>query len=138
MRVKRKYPIFIKQSDEDYLVYIPFWEIYTEGISFDDAVRMAEDAIRTMADDKIEHGEPIPKSRGPEEARCRAREDADDGFDYSDGIMVFVDLEKCILCERCRNYNRQSENRCNLPEKFECLNRDFYGGGSPRRMRKRF
>lgn len=92
MKVKRKYPIFIKQSDEDYLVYIPFWEIYTEGTSFDDAVRMAEDAIRTMAEDKVANGKPIPKTPDPKEARLRAKEDADDIFDYSDGIMMFVDL----------------------------------------------
>lgn len=93
MRVKYTYPVFIKQANDDYLVYVPFWDIYTEGCSFGDAVEMARDAIRTLAKSMMENGEEIPKQPTQKEAKQRAKEDADEMFDYSDGTMVFVDFE---------------------------------------------
>ncbi len=36
--MKAAYPTFIKQDGTDFLVYIPDWELYTEGSSFADAI----------------------------------------------------------------------------------------------------
>mgnify|MGYP004497589887 CR=1 FL=1 len=54
--MKEAYPAFIKKNGKDFLVFVPDWEIYTEGSSFVDAIEMARDAIElkcvSMEDDK--------------------------------------------------------------------------------------
>lgn len=43
--MKKAYPIFIAEHMEDYLVFVPDFEINTEGKGIVDAIEMARDAI---------------------------------------------------------------------------------------------
>ena len=86
---RNAYPVFIKQDEKDYLVYIPDLGIYTEGEDIPDAIAMAKDAIALKLVDAIEY----PEASGPKEALKKAREDADETFDYSDGLLTYVDVD---------------------------------------------
>ena len=103
------YPVFIKQAGKDYLVYIPDLELYTEGKDLPDAIAMARDAIGLKLVDKLEY----PEASSPEKAMEKAKEDADDTFDYSDGLLTFVDVD-------CESYRKKLRNRavkkhCTIP-----------------------
>ena len=44
----RKYPIFLKETEGSFYVYVPGWSIHTQGESVEDAIEMAKDAIGLM------------------------------------------------------------------------------------------
>lgn len=107
--MKVAYPVFIKQDEKDYLVYIPDLEIYTEGKDLPDAIAMARDAIGLQLVDTLDY----PEASTPEEALEKAKEDADETFDYSDGLLTFVDVD-------CESYRKKLRNRavkknCTIP-----------------------
>lgn len=87
------YPIFFTPKitmQHDILVYIPDFDIYTEGDSIDDAIEMAKDAIvNTLSETKK-----FVHPSGVDHAYQKAIEDADDIFDFSkDGILIFVKVD---------------------------------------------
>ncbi len=90
--MKQVYPTFIAQSGNDFLVYVPDMDIYTEGKNFADAIEMARDAIGlkgvSIEDNSMEL--PVPSSK--EDAIRKAREDTEI-FDYSQGILTYVDID---------------------------------------------
>lgn len=43
--MKLTYPVFIAKNKEDYLIYVPDMDLYTEGSSMAEAMEMARDAI---------------------------------------------------------------------------------------------
>lgn len=90
--MKEVYPTFVARYEESYLVYVPDFDIYTEGNSFPDAVEMARDAIGLkgicMEDDGLE----LPCSSTYEEAVEKAKEDTED-FDYTSGVLTMVDID---------------------------------------------
>ncbi|MGN0153330.1 MAG: type II toxin-antitoxin system HicB family antitoxin [Lachnospiraceae bacterium] len=90
--MKEVYPTFIKKEKECYLVYIPDFDIYTEGYSFPDAIAMARDAIGlkgiSMEDDNIA----LPQPSSYEQATVKARQDTED-CDYTEGILTMVDID---------------------------------------------
>lgn len=90
--MKLTYPVFIKPKGKDYLVYVPVFKIYTEGTTFDDAVLMAHDAVKTMCLEMISDGDALPDAPSKEIALAEAKADADEDFDYSDGKMMFVEI----------------------------------------------
>ncbi len=105
--MKQVYPTFIAQDGDDFLVYVPDMDIYTEGESFADAIEMARDAIGLkgigMEDEEIEL--PTPSSR--EKAIEKAKEDTE-VFDYSLGTMTYVDID---FTEYRRKQDRKSVRR---------------------------
>ena len=113
MRTREAYPVLIKQDGKDFLVYVPDLDTYTEGSDLPNAIYMARDAIGTKwmdaADEKTDF--PVPSTR--EEAIAKAREDANEDFDFSDGILTFVDVD----CELYRNKlrNRAVKKNCTVP-----------------------
>lgn len=113
MGERRAYPAFIKQDASTFLVYIPDLEIYTEGTSFPDAIVMARDAIGMKWLDANDDGRNIPQASTAEEAIVKAKEDADEDFDYSDGILTFVDID-CDLY-RIKYRNRSVKKNCTIP-----------------------
>ena len=58
--MKQAYPTFIAVSGNDYLVYVPDLDIYTEGHSLTDAIEMARDAIGLKGIDLQDDGKDIP------------------------------------------------------------------------------
>ena len=101
--MKRAFPVLIKEYQNDFLVFIPDMQIYTEGKDFSDAMEMARDAIGLKGIDMENDGVDIPKASSYEEAVERANEDADD-FSYADGILTFVDVDFA-------EYRRKVDNR---------------------------
>ena len=110
---KEAYPVFIKQASRDFLVYVPDLGLYTEGTSLPDAIVMARDAIGLKLLDALDDNIDYPKASTPEEALAKAREDADELFDYSDGLLTYVDVD----CEAYRNKlrNRAVKKNCTIP-----------------------
>ena len=86
------YPIFIKPVDNDILVFIPDFKIYTEasGKTIDQTTDMAKDAIiNTLLETKK-----FVKPSDFVEAHKKAREDADEICDYSqNSILTFVEVD---------------------------------------------
>ena len=98
---RRAYPVLIQQDGKDFLVYIPDWEVFTEGSDFVDAIAMARDAIGLIWMDRV-GAEPDPSTA--KEAIKKTRNQADDEeFQYSTGILTFVDVDVVKYSEKLRN-----------------------------------
>ena len=113
MSERKAYPTLIKQWGDDFLVYVPDLDIYTEGVSFPDAIAMARDAIGLKGIDLEDDSKGVPEPSTMEEALDKARNDADEDFDYSDGIMTFVDVDFAAYRNKIRN--RAVKKNCTLP-----------------------
>lgn len=90
--MKDVYPTFIAQSGKDFLVYVPDMDIYTEGSNFAEAIEMARDAIGLKGIDFEDDGKQLPTPSTTEQAISKAKEDTEI-FDYSEGILTFVDVD---------------------------------------------
>lgn len=110
---RRAYPVFIKQNAGDHLVFVPDLEIYTEGTSFEDAIAMARDAIGLKGITYEDDGRELPERSDPVLALKKAKEDADEDFDYSDGILTYVDVD--FVGYRNRMRNRAVKKNCTIP-----------------------
>jgi predicted RNase H-like HicB family nuclease len=91
--MKRAFPVLIKKNDDAFPVFVPDLEICTEGKDMADAIAMARDAIGARGVTMEDMGQEIPEASTVEEAVSRAKKDADEIFDYSDGIITFVDVD---------------------------------------------
>lgn len=59
--MKSAYPIFMTETESNnYLVYVPGFDINTQGHSITDAIEMARDAIGLIGVDMEDDGETIP------------------------------------------------------------------------------
>ncbi|MCD8238713.1 MAG: type II toxin-antitoxin system HicB family antitoxin [Clostridiales bacterium] len=90
--MKTAYPTFIAKNDNCCLVFVPDFEIYTEGSSFVDAIEMARDAIASKGITYENEGIIVPRPSDSEEAISKAEAEADDIFDYSKGVLTYVDV----------------------------------------------
>lgn len=106
--MKIVYPVFIKPNDEEYLVYVPDMDIYTEGTGFADAISMARDAIGCRTLDANP-----PAASDYAAAMKKAKEDADEDFDFSDGVLTFVDID--VDEYRRKHDNRVVKKNCTIP-----------------------
>ncbi len=106
------YPVFIKQSGKDFLVYIPDLNGYTEGKNVADAIAMARDYIGLAGIDKQADGESLPPASDYAEAMKKAKANTDI-FDYSDGLLTMVDVN---LVEYRKQFdNRAVRKNCTVP-----------------------
>ena len=110
---KKAYPVFIKEYGGTHLVYVPDLGIYTEGNGFEDAIEMARDAIGLKGIAIEDEGNELPGRSTTEEALAKAREEADGDFDYSDGILTFVDVD--FEGYRNKMRNRAVKKNCTIP-----------------------
>lgn len=101
--MKQVYPTFIAEHEGDFLVFVPDMELYTEGKSLVDAIEMARDAIGLKGIDLEDDGKEIPVPSSPEMAIRKAKEEADI-FDYSTGMLTFVDIDFQV-------YRRKIDNK---------------------------
>ena len=110
---KTSYPAFIKETDRIFLAYVPDLEIYTEGKNLTDAIEMVRDAIglkvMTLEDDGLDI--PIPSS--PEEAIEKAKKNTDEVFDYSVGLLTYVDVDFAEY--RMKHDNKMVRRNVTLP-----------------------
>ena len=88
-------------------------EIYTEADSFEDAIEAARDTIGlkgiTLEDEGIE----LPKRSSGPKAIEKAKQEADEIFDYSDGVLTFVDVDLAAYRNKIRN--RAVKKNCTIP-----------------------
>ncbi len=99
--MKNAYPTFIAKSENDYLVYVPDLEIYTEGNSLVDAIEMARDAIGQKGITMQDMDQDIPEASELNEAAKKANTDI---FDYSKGTATLVDVD-------FSEYRRKMDNK---------------------------
>lgn len=59
--MKRSYPIVLTPVETGYVVYIPDFDINTEGDTFAEAVEMARDSIGIVGIDMQDDGEALPE-----------------------------------------------------------------------------
>lgn len=111
--MKEAYPIFIKKDGKDFLVFVPDWEIYTEGSSFVNAIEMARDAIGLSGIVKEDDGAEFPKASTCDEAVIKAKNDADEDIDFSTGILTLVDVD--FVEYRRKNDNKSVKKNCTIP-----------------------
>ena len=110
---KIAYPSFIKRENDDYLVFVPDLEIYTEGISLADAIDMARDAIGLKGISLEDDNQVLPQPSSSEQAIAKAVKDADEDFDYSSGLLTYVDVDFSEY--RLRHDNRMVRRNVTLP-----------------------
>lgn len=58
--MKIAYPIILTPAENGYVVYVPDFDINTEGDSVANAIEMAEDAIGLVGITKQDMGQPLP------------------------------------------------------------------------------
>lgn len=122
--MKGVYPVFIKKTDEEYLVYLPDVDCSTSGESMYDAICMARDLLGSYSLD----GEPMPTPSDEATARQIAKEKADDEdliFSNLPITMVDIDTE-----EYRKQLNTKSvKKNCTIPgwlnEKAEAAGLNF-------------
>lgn len=110
--MKGVYPTFIAKCDADFLVYVPDWDIYTEGSSFLDAIEMARDAIGLKGIDYEDDGKDMPLASDYDTATVKAKADVEI-FDYSKGILTMVDVDFAEY--RKKHDNRMVKKNCTIP-----------------------
>lgn len=110
--MKGVYPIFIAEHENDYLVYVPDWDIYTEGKDILDAMEMARDAIGLKGIDYEDDSKGFPSESNYEAALRKAKNNTDI-FDYSKGLLTMVDVD--FVEYRRRHDNRMVKKNCTIP-----------------------
>ena len=110
---KNSYPTFIADNKGTFLVFVPDLDIYTEGNSLTDAIAMARDAIGIKGISLEDDGIDIPDPSTSDQAIEKARREADDVFDYSQGILTYVDVD--FHEYRLKHDNRMVRRNVTLP-----------------------
>nr|DAP31251.1 MAG TPA: hypothetical protein [Caudoviricetes sp.] len=102
--MKHVYPIIItppEQGEKDYLVYVPDFDINTEGTSLDDALFMARDAIGLVGICMEDDGKQIPEP-------AALKPECEDGQ-----LVALIDID--FAAYREKNENRCIRKNCTIP-----------------------
>ena len=125
--MKKVYPIIMKQNRKDFLVFVPDMEIYTEGKDEFDAIVMARDAIGLKGIEMEDMNIALPEASTYAGAIALAKKDSDEDFDFSDGLLTFVDVDFAVYRNKLRN--RAVKKNCTIPywlnEKAEAMGLNF-------------
>lgn len=108
----KAYPVFIKQVEKDYLVYVPDMEIYTEGNSISNAIEMATDAIGLKGINLEDDGISLPEPGDYASALQKAQAYTED-IDYSTGILTLVNVNFDTYRKKVRN--KAVKKNCTIP-----------------------
>ena len=111
--MKTAFPTFIAQHNKDFLVYVPDMEIYTEGSSFINAIEMARDAIAMKGLSLLDNNMEIPVPSDSTVAISKTKADADEDFDYSEGILTYIDVD--FAAYKAKHDNRMVRRNVTLP-----------------------
>lgn len=100
--MKNTYPVLLTSAEPGFTVYIPDFDINTQGDDLTDAIEMARDAIGLMGIDIEDDGKVLPAPRKPNEV------------EGSDGeIVTLVDVDFAEY--RRKNEMRVVKKNCTLP-----------------------
>lgn len=101
MKGKEAYPVILTETNPGYSVYIPDFDINTQGEDLAEAIFMARDAIGIMGIDYEDDGQPIP---APNTADYQLKEGE---------LVSFVDVD---FVEYRRSVdNRVVKKNCTIP-----------------------
>ena len=101
--MKNSYPIILTPADGGYVVFIPDFQINTEGDSLTEAIEMARDAIGLMGIDMEDDDKPLP---APSTITALKKENAED-------ILTLVDVN---FAEYRRQHDLHTvKKNCTLP-----------------------
>ncbi len=104
--MKNCYPIILTHYDDEsgsgYLVYVPDFDINTNGTNLTDALYMARDAISLMGVSYEDNNEPIPEPSNLGAVECKA-----------DEIKTLVDVD--FAAYRRMLDNRSVKKNCTIP-----------------------
>lgn len=102
--MKKAYPIVLTQGKEYIVVFVPDFNINTQGESVPDALEMARDAIGIMGIDMEDDGEALPEPSALADIQAKA----------TDGELVsLVDVD--FTEYRRKNDMRAVKKNCTIP-----------------------
>ena len=101
---KKAYPILLIPEEKGFTVYIPDFEINTQGEDLTDAIEMARDAIGLMGIDMEDDGKDLPEASAIASAQAEAP---------SGAIVSLVDVDFAEY--RRQNDMRTVKKNCTIP-----------------------
>jgi len=101
--MKNSYPIILTPDMAGYVVYVPDFDINTEGDTLTGAIEMARDAIGVVGIDMEDDGETLPEPTAVSEVKVSSTED----------IMTLVDIDFGEY--RRKNDIRAVKKNCTIP-----------------------
>lgn len=102
--MKRAYPIIMTQGKEHIVVFVPDFNINTQGTDVPNAIEMARDTIGLMGIDMQDDGEALPKASSYMEIQAEA---------LPGGIVSLVDVDFAEY--RRKNDLRTVRKNCTIP-----------------------
>lgn len=102
--MKNAYPIVMTQGKDFVVVFIPDFNINTQGTDIPDAIEMARDAIGLMGIDMQDDDETLPKASNLADVQAEAP---------SGGIVSLVDVDFAEY--RRKNDMRTVKKNCTIP-----------------------
>ncbi|MBQ8401963.1 MAG: type II toxin-antitoxin system HicB family antitoxin [Clostridia bacterium] len=106
--MKNAYPIILTQGKEYIVVYVPDFQINTQGKDIADAIEMARDAIGLMGIDMQDDGEVLPEASSAASIHTESPED----------IITLVDVDFSEY--RRMNDMRTVKKNCSIPSWLCC------------------
>ena len=100
--MRKVYPIIMTQGEKYIIVFIPDFNINTQGVDFTEAIEMARDAIGIMGVDMMDDGEELPIASKITEMK------AEEGSIFS---LVDVDFNEY----RRKNDLKAVKKNCTIP-----------------------
>lgn len=102
--MKKAYPVVMTQGKEFVVVFIPDFNINTQGKDIPEAIEMARDAIGLMGIDMQDEGEALPNASSLADVQAEAP---------SGGIVSLVDVDFAEY--RRKNDMRAVKKNCTIP-----------------------
>lgn len=102
--MRKAYPIIMTQGKEHMIVFVPDFNINTQGKDIPDAIEMARDAIGLMGIDMEDEGEELPEAS----VFAEVQKDASEG-----AIVSLVDVD--FTEYRRKNDLRTVKKNCTIP-----------------------
>lgn len=101
--MKKAYPVILSQGEKFIVVYIPDFEINTQGENVADAIEMARDAIGIVGIDMEDDGETLPEPTAISKVKGDSESD----------IVTLVDVDFGEY--RRKNDMRAVKKNCTIP-----------------------
>lgn len=99
--MREAYPIILTQGKKNVVVFVPDFDINTQGEDFADAMEMARDAIGLMGIDMQDDGKELPTSTPISELTTE------------EGVITLVDIDFDVY--RRKNELRAVKKNCTIP-----------------------
>lgn len=101
--MKKAYPVILSQGEKFIVVYIPDFEINTQGENIAEAIEMARDAIGVVGIDLEDDGESLPEPTVISEVKTNSKTD----------IVTLVDVDFSEY--RRKNDLKAVKKNCTIP-----------------------